>query len=55
MKIDVNIGPFLFISIAFVMLMGLLFLVSHPVFFGVLFVPFIAYLVVWHAPERGKA
>ena len=54
MQIEVNLGPFLFIFISFVFLLGLIYLISHVVFFIILFIVFIAYLIIWHAPERPR-
>jgi hypothetical protein len=52
MKIEVNLGPFLFVFISLVFLLGLIFLISHVVFFIVVFIGFIGYLLIWNAPDK---
>lgn len=52
MQIEVNLGPFLFIAISFIFLLAIIYLISHPVFFALLFISFIAYLIIWHAPDK---
>lgn len=54
MQIEVNPGPFLFLLTCLIFLLGMIYLISHPVFLVVVFILFIGYLIIWKAPDRGQ-